>query len=70
MKREIRAWIGLNHPNILKLLGTINRPGSDLPSLVSPWMKNKTATTYLRLEHTAKLVPFVSPLLEYYFHEY
>lgn len=66
MKREIRAWLGLDHPNILKLLGIFNRPGLPLPCLVSPWMKNKTATSYLKRDSNTRLMPFVSRTLVFF----
>ncbi|KAL5514576.1 hypothetical protein ACEPAG_1892 [Sanghuangporus baumii] len=49
--REIRAWSSLHHRNVLPLYGFTYGfspgPGSQLASLVSPWMPNSTARKYL-----------------------
>ncbi|KAG8819391.1 hypothetical protein FRC17_010470 [Serendipita sp. 399] len=49
--REMSIWCSLNHPNIVPLLGYIDNAGI-LPSLVSPWYKNRDANHYIR---TAKV---------------
>ncbi|KAL5520908.1 hypothetical protein ACEPAF_2911 [Sanghuangporus sanghuang] len=49
--REIRAWSSLHHRNVLPLYGFTYGfspgAGSQLASLVSPWMPNGTARKYL-----------------------
>ncbi len=47
--RETQAWSKLHHRNVLPFYGYTYRFGPGrLPSLVSPWMPNGTATEYLK----------------------
>ncbi len=59
-EREVRAWSGLNHPNILPFLGFVELPKAGLPtSLVSPWMKNGNALVFCNNNPHNKRMPIV-----------
>jgi len=47
IRHEAEVWSRLEHPNINKFLGCC-RPRDEMPFLVSPWMANGDARTYLR----------------------
>jgi hypothetical protein len=53
---EIRLWKGLDHDNVLPLLGTVSDFGPQT-SLVSPWLEEGRLTDYLeRCERDLDLV--------------
>ncbi|KAF8955830.1 kinase-like domain-containing protein [Flammula alnicola] len=48
LKREIRLWSRINHPNVVPLLGTIDKSRlSSHPAMVSPWMNEGNLDRYL-----------------------
>jgi len=54
LRREIKAWARLQHEHILPLLGLVcDFPGSSVPSLVSPWMDNRSLVYYLNHRSSA-----------------
>ena len=60
-------WLGLNHPNILPLLGTIRDTSfhPDIPAMVCPWVKNGALSMYLEQNNdltVAKKVALVGSL--------
>lgn len=52
-KRELRIWAGLQHENILPLIGVVSVDGS--PSLASEWMQNGTMGDYLKKHENANI---------------
>ncbi|KAF9231304.1 kinase-like domain-containing protein [Melanogaster broomeanus] len=46
LRREIRVWLKLDHPNVLPLFGTITGFGQ-FPAMICPWFANGALTTYL-----------------------
>ncbi|EJD40349.1 kinase-like protein, partial [Auricularia subglabra TFB-10046 SS5] len=47
LRREIRVWQQLDHPNVLPLYGVHFGMSGDFPSLVAPWCENGDICTYL-----------------------
>ncbi|KAF8840941.1 kinase-like protein [Paxillus ammoniavirescens] len=48
--RELKAWLNLDHINILALFGTTVGFGG-FPAMVCPWLENGTLTSYLTRQH-------------------
>ncbi|KZV96562.1 hypothetical protein EXIGLDRAFT_421109 [Exidia glandulosa HHB12029] len=46
-RREIRVWQGIDHPNVLPLLG-LYWGSRQLPALVSPWCEHGSISAYLQ----------------------
>ncbi|KAF8548432.1 kinase-like protein [Imleria badia] len=46
LRREIKVWMKLNHPNVLSLFGITSGFGP-FPAMVCPWLENGTLTSYL-----------------------
>ncbi|KAF9231205.1 kinase-like protein, partial [Melanogaster broomeanus] len=44
--RELKVWAGLQHINVVPLLGVVSGFGL-LPAMVSPWFKNGSLSSYL-----------------------
>ncbi|KDQ11701.1 hypothetical protein BOTBODRAFT_449467 [Botryobasidium botryosum FD-172 SS1] len=61
MEREIKAWKGLQHPNILPFIGSVILDPECRTYLVSPWMDNGDA---LRFVNENRLVDCVKLLLQ------
>ena len=59
--REIRVWSRLDHPNILGFLGYMLENG--VPSLVSGWMENGTASKYVKNHPDCNLKQIVSQIM-------
>ncbi|KZT50979.1 hypothetical protein CALCODRAFT_504082 [Calocera cornea HHB12733] len=59
--RETRVWIGLEHPNVLPLLGVCPDIESRRIWLISPWMDNGNLSEYLRHNTRADCVGLVGP---------
>ncbi|KZP09930.1 kinase-like protein [Athelia psychrophila] len=57
LRRELRVWQGLSHPNIVPLLGTVTSFSSHLsyksvsPAMISPWMKNGNLIRYMESKY-------------------
>lgn len=47
-QKEIYVWAKLNHPNVLPLLGYFFEKKTGYPLLVSKWMENGPAWSYVR----------------------
>lgn len=66
LRRELRVWKELQHPNIVPLFGVVSDYGPYV-SMVSPWMENGNLNKFLTEELTLatrfKLVRPVSLLL-------
>lgn len=61
IRREIIANRQLTHANILRLIGVFNEESPrPIMSVVTPWMANGVALTYLEL-HPVELLHIVSP---------
>ncbi|KAF9236614.1 kinase-like domain-containing protein, partial [Melanogaster broomeanus] len=46
LRREIKVWLKLDHPNVLPLFGTTTGFGQ-FPAMVCPWLENGALTSYL-----------------------
>ncbi|KAF9245050.1 kinase-like domain-containing protein [Melanogaster broomeanus] len=46
LRRELKVWAGLQHTNVVPLLGVATGFGL-LPAMVSPWFKNGSLSSYL-----------------------
>ncbi|KAF9233976.1 kinase-like domain-containing protein, partial [Melanogaster broomeanus] len=46
LRREIKVWLKLDHPNVLPLFGTTTGFGQ-FPAMVCPWLENRALTSYL-----------------------
>ena len=47
-EQEIYVWAKLSHPNVLPLLGYAFCGDTGYPLLISEWMQNGTAWSYVR----------------------
>lgn len=47
LARELKAWQGLKHPNVLELLGYYLSPSWDIAQLISPYPINGNIREYL-----------------------
>lgn len=47
-EQEVYVWVKLDHPNILPLLGYAIEPTTGYPIIVSEWMHNGSAWSYLQ----------------------
>ncbi|KAF4608319.1 hypothetical protein EYR40_000663 [Pleurotus pulmonarius] len=69
LRRELRVWKELQHPNIVPLFGVVSDCGPYV-SMVSPWMENGNLNKYLTEELTLatrfKLLCDVATGLHYY----
>jgi len=56
--RELRIWSSLDHPNVLPLLGYVMR--GEYPALVSRWMANGSARSYMEKMPDVPVMQIVS----------
>ncbi|KZV96565.1 kinase-like protein [Exidia glandulosa HHB12029] len=47
-RREIRVWHGIDHPNILRLVGLYWGSGRKLPAMVSVWCQHTNLRNYVK----------------------
>ncbi|KDQ11694.1 hypothetical protein BOTBODRAFT_35125 [Botryobasidium botryosum FD-172 SS1] len=62
IRREIKAWKGLQHPNILPFIGSVTL--KYITYLVSPWMENGDALSYVRGHPDVDCVLLVAQIAE------
>ncbi|KAH8113353.1 kinase-like domain-containing protein, partial [Phellopilus nigrolimitatus] len=55
LRAEIRIWHALDHPNIIKLLGT-SRGFSPYTSMILPWLANGSLPSFLK-RHKSLIYP-------------
>ena len=46
-KKEMKVWEGLEHSNILQLIGHISEGELKLPTIITPWLTMGTARQYV-----------------------
>ncbi|KAF8550643.1 kinase-like protein [Imleria badia] len=64
LRREVKVWMKLNHPNVLSLFGTTSGFGP-FPAMVCPWLENGTLTSYLeRCGADLKIVQLLNPICD------
>jgi len=54
LRRELKVWAGLQHENIVPLLGVVTGFGI-LQGMVSPWFNNGSLSSYLVAQHEAAM---------------
>ncbi|KDQ11693.1 hypothetical protein BOTBODRAFT_113994, partial [Botryobasidium botryosum FD-172 SS1] len=62
IKLEIKAWKGLQHPNILPFIGSVTLKW--ITYLVSPWMENGDALSYVRSHPDVDHVSLIAQIAE------
>ena len=65
LRAEIRVWHGLDHPNIVKLLGTC-KGFSPYSSMILPWFANGSLSSFLQKHKSliyGERLRLVSPIL-------
>lgn len=61
LSKEIRVWSRLKHPNVLAFLGYALE-GEDYPLLISEWMENGTAMSYVNENPDCDITNMVSSM--------
>ena len=55
LAKELRIWAGLDHPNVLELLGFCIEPDLTGTKLIAPWLDNGHVAAYIKTVQPTKL---------------